>query len=101
MAWLAIALFACVSSDMDNDGFTVASGDCDDDRPRFNPNAPDYADDDADQNCDGVDGEDHDGDGYASEDSGGDDCNDNNVNVNPGRPDPTGDSLDADCNGSS
>ena len=31
-----------------------------------------------DQNCDGVDGMDMDGDGYASQVSGGDDCDDSN-----------------------
>jgi hypothetical protein len=36
-----------------------------------------------DENCDGIDGVDSDGDGYASVASGGDDCDDKNKNIHP------------------
>ncbi len=43
---------------------------------------------------------DHDGDGYDSEASGGDDCNDNNAWVNPGAPESCDVAhLDNDCDG--
>lgn len=108
-------LLSCSPSDADGDGFTVEQGDCNDERPGFHPGASDYVEcepetcffsscacsnvEARDQNCDGLDGADHDGDGYVSEESGGDDCDDNNINVNPGRRDPSGDAVDADCNG--
>ena len=38
--------------DADNDGFTVADGDCDDSRPHVHPGAPDYCDG-LDADCDG------------------------------------------------
>ncbi len=36
-----------------------------------------------DQSCDGVDGVDDDGDGYASDESGGEDCDDTSPEVSP------------------
>jgi hypothetical protein len=89
--------------DDDGDGFTEATGDCDDEDPYVNPDAIDgvadpygVANDDAD--CDGVrdDGEsDDDGDGYSEVDG---DCDDELDTVNPGERD-TPDDLDNDCNG--
>jgi hypothetical protein len=55
--------------------------------------------DDVDENCDGVDGVDADGDGFASVASGGDDCDDANVDVYVGAYDAVGDDLDANCDG--
>ena len=60
--------------DQDYDGYTVADGDCDDGNGAINPLATDVVGDGIDQNCDGIDGLDGDGDGWASELSGGDDC---------------------------
>ena len=42
---------------------------------------------------------DADGDGFLSEDSGGDDCDDTDPDVHPGADDPAGDGVDADCDG--
>ena len=41
--------------DADNDGFTVAEGDCDDTSAAPYPGATDIAGDGIDQNCNGVD----------------------------------------------
>ena len=57
--------------DDDGDGYSEADGDCDDSNAAINPGATDVVGDDTDQNCDDVDGTDGDGDGYASEASGG------------------------------
>jgi predicted outer membrane repeat protein len=62
--------------DADADGWTSCAGDCDDGQTSFNPAATDIVGDVFDQNCDGVDGTDFDGDGFASLASGGDDCDD-------------------------
>jgi large repetitive protein len=62
--------------DVDGDGYTVAEGDCDDADSDTHPGSDDLKDDRIDNNCDGVDGFDGDGDGLASQESGGDDCND-------------------------
>ena len=57
------------------------------------------AGDGIDQNCDGVDGTDADGDGHASEWSGGDDCDDEADDVYPGAGESFGDGIDNDCDG--
>lgn len=53
-------------SDQDNDGVTSEDGDCDDNDASVYPGADDSAGDGIDQNCDGTDGVDEDGDGWAS-----------------------------------
>ena len=54
--------------------------------------------DEIDQNCDGIDGMDSDGDGAASETSGGTDCNDQDPELNPHDEDEDGFSTcDNDC----
>ena len=80
------------SVDLDNDGYTTEEGDCDDQDPNISPTAADLVGDDYDQNCDGVDGMDADGDGWASEVSGGSDCDDADA-------DSTSRTEDADCDG--
>ena len=62
--------------DIDGDGWSEEDGDCDDAVPTINPSATDIAGDGLDQNCDGTDGVDVDGDGVASNFSGGEDCDD-------------------------
>lgn len=52
-----------------------------------------------DSNCDGVDGEDHDNDGFASVETGGLDCDDSNIKISPNADDPPGDGIDANCDG--
>ena len=52
-----------------------------------------------DQNCDGVDGQDSDGDGFASISSGGTDCDDSDITKSPQDSDGDGVSgCDGDCN---
>ena len=41
--------------DIDGDGFSIESGDCDDEDSTINPSSVDYADDGIDQDCDGSD----------------------------------------------
>ncbi len=64
------------SIDDDGDGYSELEGDCDDSSALISPEATDIVGDDLDLNCDGVDGVDADGDGYASVASGGTDCDD-------------------------
>jgi hypothetical protein len=89
-----------VVPDADGDGYAVGDGDCDDRNPAINPAASDIVGDTRDQNCDGIDGTDMDGDGFASEASGGDDCNDFDAVINPdfGIRDVT-DYVDSNCDG--
>ncbi|MFT4979487.1 MAG: MYXO-CTERM domain-containing protein [Myxococcota bacterium] len=106
------------SLDDDGDGFTEATGDCDDDDPSVNPDATDgdptdpecttygdaarsccgSADDDADCNGSRDDGvTDDDGDGR-TEAAG--DCDDTNPNINPDAAELGGQSgVDDNCNG--
>ena len=96
---LALLLTACVigdedpetetetdlsTVDEDGDGFSPADGDCNDNQSSYFPGAADTAGDGADQNCDGTDGVDADGDGVASEASGGTDCEDGDAATYPG-----------------
>lgn len=86
------------NEDQDNDGYSAAEGDCDDGDPNISPSATDVVGDGIDQNCDGVDGYDGDGDGYASAGSGGDDCDDTDNALN--LDDADGDTFttcDGDC----
>ena len=63
--------------------------------------ATDDVGDGVDQNCDGIDGIDNDGDGYASLASGGMDCDDDDLNLTPLDNDGDGYSLcEADCDDS-
>lgn len=85
--------------DDDGDGFTENDGDCDDTNSQINPDERDRSVDGVDQNCDGVDGQDEDEDGYVDVASGGDDCNDNDPNVNPGATEDLSDGVDTNCDG--
>ena len=107
--------------DADQDGFAVED-DCNDNNPAVNPNASDPFGDNIDQNCDGADGIDSDGDGFASYSYGGvdcndsdpttigdddldgyysciDDCDDTDYNTNPGALDTWYDGVDQNCDG--
>ncbi len=91
------------AEDNDGDGYTPATGDCDDKDPDVNPEAIDgsedpygLANDDAD--CNGIrdSGDtDDDGDGYAEVEG---DCDDRQEDINPEAEEYT-DSEDNDCNG--
>ena len=76
----------------------LVDGDCDDSLGSSNPMATDIAGDAIDQNCDGVDGTDFDGDGYASTISGGLDCNDQDSAINPDAQEVCS-GIDEDCDG--
>ena len=89
---------ALSGDDVDGDGFTPCDGDCDDTNALFAPDAIDMVGDGIDQNCDDVDGEDGDGDGWASIDSGGTDCDDGDPALNLDDLDGDGSSTcDGDC----
>ena len=82
--------------DADGDGWTPEE-DCDDGDPTVHPDAPDAFGDEVDQDCDGVDGVDADGDGVASEESGGSDCDDGDPSVSPLEAEVCGNHRDEDC----
>jgi hypothetical protein len=78
--------------DADGDGTSSCEGDCDDTNDNYGPEATDLVGDGLDHNCDGLDGVDADGDGFAADWSGGDDCDD---------ADPAMNSEDGDGDGAS
>ena len=83
------------NTDLDGDSFLSSDGDCDDNNPSINPSAADLVGDGIDQNCDGIDGQDADGDGLASIHSGGIDCDDQDSETGA----PTVVYMDADGDG--
>jgi hypothetical protein len=90
-----------INFDFDGDGYTPASGDCNDADIAINPSAPEVLEDGIDNDCDGVDGfVDLDGDGYDSNAllTVDIDCDDSNPNINPGMNEIVGDGIDNDCN---
>lgn len=85
--------------DEDQDGFTVAGGDCDDQSAGTYPGAIDVCADGLDQNCDGVwlgDFEDYDCDGWTT-DLG--DCDDYHATAYPNTELEDIDGLDNNCDG--
>jgi len=86
--------------DTDGDGFdTCTGGDCNDLSIAFTPISLDGFGDSYDTNCDGIDGIDGDGDGFASSAGGGPDCDDGDASRFPGAVETTGDGIDQDCDG--
>lgn len=84
--------------DLDNDGFSWCSTDCNDDAPDTHPGAAEVCDDE-DNDCDGQTDEgtscaDDDGDGY-SENEG--DCNDGNDAISPDAVEDYANGVDDDC----
>ena len=110
---IAIVLFALgcgegiTAFDGDGDGYTLADGDCWDatESPDGStltgadiyPGATETWYDGVDQNCDGVDDNDADADGYAANETGGSDCDDTDAAVNPGAEDTWYDGVDQNC----
>lgn len=83
--------------DIDQDGFSLDEGDCDDNNPDINPEAEEIPGDGIDQDCNGLDGFDVDGDGFVSIHEGGDDCDDNDTSISPAAVEIC-DSIDNNCN---
>ncbi len=80
--------------DFDGDGVTDAA-DCGPQDPSIHPGAADFFGDGVDDNCDGVDGNDFDGDGYAG--AGGGDCDDTDGSIHPGAIEQPYDGVDDNC----
>ncbi len=108
LVWTAWGLVACTGdatqdqapvniSDVDEDGFSSAEGDCDDTDPTIFPGADDVVGDGIDRNCDQSDGVDADFDGDPSQASGGGDCNDNDASINSEAEEIGWDGIDQDC----
>ena len=96
----ALAVGGCPTTpdlvDTDGDG-VLDSSDCDPDDADVYPAAPDEFGDDVDQNCDGIDGYDADGDGWAA--SPGPDCNDSDPTIHPDAVEIADNFVDEDCDG--
>ena len=98
---LVVFLAACSAAtefDFDGDGWDDDQ-DCAPEDPSIYPGAEDRVDNGVDNDCDGVPGRDSDGDGFASEASGGDDCNDGNVGIHPDAEEIPENIDDEDCDG--
>lgn len=88
-----------VSDDADGDGWTVESGDCDDNNAGAYPGNTEVWYDGVDGDCNHRSDYDQDGDGYDSDAYGGTDCNDLAALQSPGLQEIDGDSTDNDCDG--
>lgn len=85
--------------DWDADGYTPASGDCNDGESDIHPGAEEKAYDGIDQDCRDGDLVDVDGDGYDAAVAGGPDLDDNNAGINPGVEEVCNDQIDNNSNG--
>ena len=87
------------NDDKDNDGYTVAKGDCDDNNPKINPGMKEDCKDGIDNNCNGTkDSYEPDGD-YDGFGPCQGDCNDLDQAVSPAMKEIPGDGKDNNCDG--
>ncbi len=102
-AALILSLGGCLSSwtlqDGDGDGVTLLQGDCNDQDGSIYPGAEETWYDGVDQDCDGANDYDADGDGFISDEHGGDDCDDEHDSAWPGNEETWYDGIDGDCDG--
>lgn len=85
--------------DVDQDGYTINQGDCDDTDETIFPGATDIPYDNIDQDCNGSDLTDVDGDGFDAVETGGFDCDDEDSSINPDAEETCGDGVDNNCDG--
>lgn len=106
-SWESFVDVGLPCADVDGDGAPCLS-DCDDTDPSVRPGATDVRGDGVDSDCDGVNGQDADADGFEDQAVGGDDCDDHDDAVHPGMAEGvdadgdgwvTGDGIDNDCDG--
>ncbi|HCP46583.1 MAG TPA: hypothetical protein DIU15_11095, partial [Deltaproteobacteria bacterium] len=97
----------CDTDDVDGDGVTscgpdglpgTLDDDCNDGDATIHPLVPDTPHDGLDADCDGLDGEDADGDGWVAGTTPGTDCDDADATIFPGAPEVLNDGIDQDCN---
>ena len=73
--------------------------DCDDSNFDINPGVEEVLDNGVDEDCDGFAQMDSDGDGFVSDQTGGDDCDDSDFDINPDATEIPDNAVDEDCDG--
>ena len=99
--WVSPSPITLFDDDVDDDGYSVLTDDCDDADASVYGGAPEIWYDGIDQDCAGDDDYDQDADGHAATVSGGDDCDDTDPASFPSAEEVWYDGLDQDCDGAS